>query len=122
MSKTTYDPLSRCEIHETHAPAISAAQENIPQEETVQRLADFFKLFGDPTRLRILFALESRELCVCDLSAALGMHKSAISHQLKSLRQAHLVAARKTGRSVYYRLDDAHIQAILDQGLDHVLE
>lgn len=114
--------IATCGSHDTHNIAVAAAKANLPEEQMVIRLSDFYKVFGDPTRLKILFALESRELCVCDLAQILQMTKSAVSHQLKILRQTELVNFKKLGRSVFYRLSDAHIQGILDQGADHINE
>lgn len=94
----------------------------IPDSEILQSLADLFKIFGDPTRIRILCALSEQELCVCDIAAILEMSQSAISHQLRTLKQSHLVTSRRDGKTVYYSLADSHVSAILSQGLEHVLE
>jgi ArsR family transcriptional regulator len=85
-------------------------------------LAEFFKVFGDSTRLKILYALSMSEMCVCDLAALLSMSQSAISHQLKVLRQTRLIKYRKDGKVVYYSLDDDHIRRVFEQGLAHVNE
>lgn len=94
----------------------------IPSDETLYRLADLFKIFGDPTRIRILSALGRHELCVCDIAQLLGMTQSAISHQLRVLKQMELVKFRKEGKTVFYSLADSHVSTILEQGLDHVNE
>ena len=94
----------------------------MPDEEVLYRLADLFKVFGDPTRIRILYALSTGELCVCDIAQLLGMTQSAISHQLRVLKQMSLVKFRREGKTVYYSLADAHVATILAQGLDHVQE
>ena len=91
-------------------------------DDTLYRLADLFKVFGDPTRLRILYTLSDGELCVCDIASLLNMSQSAISHQLRFLKQARLVKSRKNGKTVYYALCDDHIQTILAQGIAHVQE
>src|SRR5699024_12655224 len=91
-------------------------------EQTTLRAADFFKAFSDKTRLRILSALAIHELCVCDIADLLGMTQSAISHQLRFLKQVRLVVGRKEGKTVYYNLCDGHIGAILQQGMEHVQE
>jgi DNA-binding transcriptional ArsR family regulator len=91
-------------------------------EDTIQRLGDTFKVLGDPTRLKIINALANQELCVCDISELLKMTQSAISHQLRKLRDLNLVKYRKEGRTVYYSLDDHHILQLFCQGLDHVME
>lgn len=97
-------------------------QLEIPSDETLYRLADLFKIFGDPTRIRILSALGRHELCVCDIAELLGMTQSAISHQLRVLKQMELVKFRKEGKTVFYSLADSHVSTILEQGLDHVNE
>lgn len=94
----------------------------IPDPDALQSLADLFKIFGDPTRVRILYALSAQELCVCDITAILDMSQSAISHQLRILKQSQLVSSRREGKTVYYSLADSHVAAILSQGLEHVLE
>lgn len=91
-------------------------------EESIARLADFYKVMGDVTRLKLLIALESQELCVSDLAAMTGMTLSAVSHQLKTLKSACLVRSRKEGKTVYYALDDDHIHSIIKVALAHVLE
>lgn len=93
-----------------------------PPDEVVQDLAAFLKVFGDPTRMRILFLLRERELCVHDICAVLKMQQATVSHQLKILRQARLVRYRKDGKMVFYTIDDSHIGAILKLGLEHVEE
>ncbi len=94
----------------------------MPPEEELFNLAEFFKVFGDTTRIRILYALFQSEMCVCDIAHLLGMTQSAISHQLRVLKSAKLVRYRKEGRVVYYSLDDEHIKAIFDQGYQHIKE
>ena len=94
----------------------------MPNEEELFALADFYKIFGDSTRIRILFVLYETELCVCDIAQMLGMTVSAISHQLRILKQARLVKFRRAGKTVYYSLADDHIHAILGQGMEHVRE
>lgn len=94
----------------------------LPPEEEMQDLADFFKVFGDSTRLRIMLALLCREMCVYDISALLGMSQSAISHQLRILKQMDLVKNRRDGKTIFYAPADDHIVSILSQGLDHIEE
>ncbi|MDR1324586.1 MAG: metalloregulator ArsR/SmtB family transcription factor [Treponema sp.] len=94
----------------------------MPDDETLFNLADLFKMFGDSTRVRIVSALLHSEMCVCDIAALLGMSKSAISHQLRSLRQTKLVKNRREGKVIYYSLDDDHVKTIFAQGLQHVME
>ena len=94
----------------------------MPSEEVTQRLADLFKIFGDGTRMRILFVLLGKELCVYDIADALEMSQSAISHQLRILKQSHLVKSRREGKMICYSLDDDHVSSILSLGLEHVTE
>lgn len=94
----------------------------MPEEEVLYDLGDFFKILGDSTRIKILSALFQSEMCVCDIAALLGMTQSAISHQLRVLKQGRLVKHRKDGKVVYYSLDDDHIKHIIDQGLTHISE
>jgi len=96
--------------------------EKMPPEEELQDLAEFFKVFGDATRLKILNVLLSTEMCVYDISAVLGMSQSAISHQLRVLKQMDLVKHRREGKIIFYSLADSHIATILSQGLDHIEE
>lgn len=105
-----------------HQDLIAQAEEHMPPEETLYDLAELFKIFGDSTRVRILYALFASEMCVCDLAALLSMTQSAISHQLRILKQARLVKFRKVGKVVYYSLSDDHVKTIFDQGLAHVTE
>lgn len=106
----------------THEFAIDSALKQMPSDEITLAAADFFKAFSDKTRLRILSALSFEELCVCDIATLLNMTQSAISHQLRFLKQARLVKSRKSGKTVYYSLCDDHIVTILAQGIEHVQE
>ena len=112
----------RCDCNIIHEDVVEEVRAKMPDEEVLMDLADLFKVFGDSTRVRILSALQHSEMCVCDIAVLLGMTKSAISHQLRSLRQTRLVKHRKDGKSVYYSLDDDHIGNIFAQGLLHVRE
>ncbi|MBN2509768.1 MAG: winged helix-turn-helix transcriptional regulator [Spirochaetales bacterium] len=108
-----------CRINEVIEEEMTS---NIPVDEEIMDLADFFKVFGDPTRLKILSLLEHRELCVHDLAAIMDMQQTAISHQLKSLRQARLVRYRREGKMALYSLSDSHIKEIFSTGLEHIKE
>ena len=108
-------------LHLTATEAV-VVEEKMPPEEEMQDLAEFFKVFGDPTRLKIMFALQCREMCVYDIYALLGMSQSAISHQLRVLKQMDLVKNRREGKTVFYAPADDHIVSILTQGLDHIEE
>ena len=105
-----------------HKEAVSLAMKNMPKEETLFDLAEFFKIFGDSTRVKILYTLFTSEMCVCDISATLSMTHSAVSHQLRLLKQARLIKSRKEGKVVYYSLNDHHIKTIFDMGLSHITE
>ena len=111
-----------CEEHIVHMDAVETARRQMPDDDITTAASDFIKAFSDKTRLRILTALVSAELCVCDIATLLGMSQSAISHQLRFLKQARLVKSRKNGKTVYYALCDDHIQTILAQGIAHVQE
>lgn len=111
-----------CEANEVHAEALARAVAGMPATATVLSMAELFKSLGDPTRMRILLLLLHGEACVCDLSRALGMTVSAISHQLRLLRQARLVGFRREGKSVFYFLADAHVEAMLTAAEEHAEE
>ena len=111
-----------CQELIVHMDAVETARRQMPDDDITTAASDFFKAFSDKTRLRILTALVSAELCVCDIATLLGMSQSAISHQLRFLKQARLVKSRKNGKTVYYALCDDHIQTILAQGIAHVQE
>jgi len=115
-------PVERCDCDVIHEGAVNVAREKMPQEETFYVLADLFKAIGDSTRIKILWALDEEELCVCDIAYLLNMTQSAISHQLRVLKQAELVKSRRDGKIVFYSLADEHIKQIFDQGLIHILE
>lgn len=114
--------LEKCSCTVIHEDVVNAVRANMPPEEELYDLAELFKVFGDTTRVKILYALFEKEMCVCDIAALLGMTQSAISHQLRVLKQARLVKSRREGKVVYYSLDDGHIQTIFAQGLEHIEE
>ncbi|MBN1523777.1 MAG: helix-turn-helix transcriptional regulator [Spirochaetales bacterium] len=111
-----------CQTHFVHDDIIRKVRETIPAEEDLYVVADFFKMFGDATRLKILQALAISEMCVCDLSELLHISQSAMSHQLKTLRQVNLVKFRKEGKVVFYSLKDEHVNQIIETGIQHVTE
>jgi ArsR family transcriptional regulator len=111
-----------CEMLHAHPDAVRAVREAIPNEDALIDLAELFKVFGDSTRIRILCALFKGELCVCDIATLLGMTLSAISHQLRILRAAKLVVARREGKTVFYTLADDHVRTILADGIEHINE
>ncbi len=114
--------MGTCQVRHINTENVARAREVIPETETIQSLADLFKALGDPTRLRIVTALVAVELCVCDLSAVCGLSESAISHQLRILRNLRIVKFRREGKIVYYRLDDSHVEALVKQSLEHIFE
>jgi len=111
-----------CDEQCVHTQLVDKVLKELPDEDALYDLAELFKVFGDSTRVRILFALFGAELCVCDLSEALDMTQSAISHQLQILRTNKLVKSRREGKQVYYSLADEHVVTIIAQGLSHILE
>ena len=114
--------IERCDCSVIHEGLVKAVMSKMPEEESLYDLAELFKVFGDSTRIKILCALSEAEMCVCDIAVLLNMSQSAISHQLRVLKQARLVRNRKDGKIVYYSLDDNHVKEIFEQGLDHVAE
>jgi ArsR family transcriptional regulator len=115
-------PVDVCQIECVHRDAVTRAASALKPESTLQRLGEFYKALGDPTRLKIITALVHEELCVCDIACLTGMSESAISHQLRVLRAARLVKYRRHGRIVYYSLADGHVADIIEQGLRHAEE
>ena len=118
MKKIEFECYEATEVHEE---LLALVREKMPQEELYD-LSELFKVFGDSTRIRILFVLFEAEVCVCDLAAALGMTQSAVSHQLRILKQNKLVKSRREGKSIFYSLADGHVRTIIDQGLEHIEE
>ena len=111
-----------CDVTCVHYDAVEKAKVHMPAENLLKDLAEFYKVFADTTRVRILYVLLESEMCVCDLSVLLNMTQSAISHQLRVLKAARIVKNRKAGRVVYYSLDDDHIGKIFAMAFDHVTE
>lgn len=114
--------LECCDSVEVHEELLSIVNETMPDETQLYDLAELFKVFGDSTRIRILFVLFEAEVCVCDLAQALNMTQSAISHQLKILKQNKLVKSRREGKSIFYSLADDHVRTIIAQGCEHIEE
>lgn len=111
-----------CECEVIHDEIVKKVKSTFPKDEMIFDLADFYKIFGDTTRVKILYALDKSELCVCDISALLEMTVSAVSHQLKILRDSNLVKTRREGKVVYYSLADHHVQEIIECGMEHISE
>lgn len=114
--------IPHCEFIHAHPEVIEKIKAAMPDEDTLIDLSELFKVFGDSTRIKILSALSGGELCVCDVSTAVGMTSSAVSHQLKILKNAGLVTFRREGKTVFYSIADDHVMTILNQGLEHVNE
>ncbi len=122
MKREINEILPECDSHEHHTELVERTREALPETETLYDLSDFFKVLGDSTRLGILFVIDSAPMCVCDISDALGMTKSAVSHQLKILRQNDLVKYKKVGKNVFYELSDDHVRDIIEKALEHIKE
>ena len=122
MTTEKFNSIERCDCNVIHEDIVNQVRDKMPQEESLYDLAELFKVFGDSTRIRILWALHESEMCVCDIAVLLNMTQSAISHQLRVLKQANLVKNRKEGKVVYYSLVDDHVREIFDQGLIHINE
>lgn len=111
-----------CDCEVIHSEVVEKVKNELESDEVIFYLADFYKIFGDTTRIKILCALDKSEMCVCDISSILNMTISAVSHQLKILRESNLVKTKREGKVVYYSLADEHVKEIIECGLEHVLE
>ena len=111
-----------CDECKTHEDLLKIVNDNMPDEDELYDLAELFKVFGDSTRIRILFVLFESEVCVCDLAETLNMTQSAVSHQLRILKQAKLIKNRREGKSIFYSLADGHVRTIISQGIEHIEE
>lgn len=116
------DEIDRCDCSVIHEEIVNQVRDRMPDEDKLFDLAELFKVFSDSTRIRILSALFESEMCVCDIAYLLNMTQSAISHQLRILKQACLTVSRKSGKIVFYSLSDEHVKQIIDQGLVHIIE
>lgn len=112
----------KCEVTLIHEDNVKKAINELPDDELIVDLSDMFKIFGDQTRVKILMALESGELCVCDIAAVMNMSQSAISHQLRVLKQSNIVKTRRQGKVVYYSISDDHVKEIFDIAIVHMQE
>ncbi|MBQ4579291.1 MAG: helix-turn-helix transcriptional regulator [Clostridia bacterium] len=119
MSERSVDTCSFLCVHED---VVAQVKRSFPEEERLLRLAELFKVFGDGTRVRILYVLLEAEVCVCDLATLLGMTQSAVSHQLRILKTARLIKSRRDGKTVFYSLADDHVATLLRQGMEHISE
>lgn len=114
--------LDRCSESEFHEEKIKEAQNSMPDESKLLDLAEFYKIFGDFSRIKLLYLLDGRELCVCDITKLMNINQSAVSNHLALLRRSKLVKFRKEGKNTYYSLSDHHVEAILKQGMEHINE
>ena len=112
----------RCEFIHVHEDIVKKVMKQMPEEEILYDLAELFKIFGDSTRIKILYVLFESEMCVCDIAQLLNLSQSAVSHQLRALKQSKLVKYRREGKTVFYSLADGHVRTIIDQGMEHVAE
>ena len=109
-----------CDCNIIHKNIVENTLKNMADEDLFNKLAEFFKILGDTTRTKILFALDKNEMCVCDIANVLNMSKSSISHQLGTLRRSGIVKCRKVGKEVYYMLDDDHVKQLFEVGIEHI--
>ena len=116
------DEMDICEVNEIHGELLEKVRAGLPDEGSLADLAELFKVFGDSTRIKIVFVLSEADVCVCDLAEALHMTPSAISHQLRILKSSRLVKSRREGKSVFYSLDDDHVRTVISQGMEHITE
>lgn len=114
--------VEKCDYMHAHPELVASVMESMPKDEVLYDLAELFKLFGDSTRIKILYVLLEAEMCVCDIAQLLHLSQSAVSHQLRALKQAKLVTHRRDGKTVFYALADTHVRTIIDQGMEHVME
>ena len=121
-SRTIIDMDDRCEVNTVHEQEVARSRMKMPDEALLCDLGDFFKTFGDSTRIKIVSALMTGELCVCDIAATLDMTVSAVSHQLRVLRQAKIVRTRRDGKQIFYSIEDNHVGILFTMGLEHVRE
>ena len=122
MSENINEQLECCDCNEIHEDLLKIVNDTMPEETELYDLAELFKVFGDSTRIRILFVLFEAEVCVCDLAKVLNMTQSAISHQLRILKANKIVNSRREGKSVFYSLADGHVRTIIAQGREHIEE
>ena len=114
--------VEMCALQHVHPDRVAWVQQHLPQEDTLTRLSELFRIFGDGTRISILYVLFEQEVCVCDIATLLGMTQSAVSHQLRILKSGRLIQARREGKTVYYSLADEHVRTLLSQGMEHISE
>lgn len=122
VNRMAMNDVECCDFYQVHEDVVKAVTAKMPDEDELYDLAEIFKVFGDSTRIKILYVLFESEMCVCDIAQLLNMNQSAISHQLKILKQSRLVKSRREGKAVFYSLADGHVRTIINQGLEHIEE
>ena len=122
VNRMAMNDVECCDFYQVHEDVVKAVTAKMPDEDELYDLAEIFKVFGDSTRIKILYVLFESEMCVCDIAQLLNMNQSAISHQLKILKQSRLVKSRREGKAVFYSLADGHARTIINQGLEHIEE
>ena len=122
VNRMAMNDVECCDFYQVHEDVVKAVTAKMPDEDELYDLAEIFKVFGDSTRIKILYVLFESEMCVCDIAQLLNMNQSAISHQLKILKQSRLVKSRREGKAVFYSLADGHVRTIINQGLEHIAE
>ena len=122
FEKHTENDVEVCEFMHAHEDTVKAVQAQMPNDEALFDLAELFKIFGDSTRIKILYILFESEMCVCDIAALVGVSQSAVSHQLRLLKQANLKKPRRDGKTVFYSLADDHVRTIINNGMEHIFE
>ena len=122
VNRMAMNDVECCDFYQVHEDVVKAVTAKMPDEDELYDLAEIFKVFGDSTRIKILYVLFESEMCVCDIAQLLNMNQSAISHQLKILKQRRLVKSRREGKAVFYSLADGHVRTIINQGLEHIEE
>ena len=122
VNRMAMNDVECCDFYQVHEDVVKAVTAKMPDEDELYDLAEIFKVFGDSTRIKILYVLFESEMCVCDIAQLLNVNQSAISHQLKILKQSRLVKSRREGKAVFYSLADGHVRTIINQGLEHIEE
>ena len=122
VNRMAMNDVECCDFYQVHEDVVKAVTAKMPDEDELYDLAEIFKVFGDSTRIKILYVLFESEMCVCDIAQLLNMNQSAISHQLKILKQSRLVKSRREGKAVFYSLADGHVRTIINQGMEHIQE
>ena len=122
VNRMAMNDVECCDFYQVHEDVVKAVTAKMPDEDELYDLAEIFRVFGDSTRIKILYVLFESEMCVCDIAQLLNMNQSAISHQLKILKQSRLVKSRREGKAVFYSLADGHVRTIINQGLEHIEE